>query len=139
MPSPLLAPVLAPMFALALLSAPPEAADRGGTAFDASRLEELRVGDLLPESFDDAGGRGLRLVRRTAIADAVHLSFEHPLHQAREASLLVRGGRLTGMIASGDGRCVELRSPRAGIATLTRSDLSAELPCAGVMTPPAVP
>ncbi|MCE2881448.1 MAG: M12 family metallo-peptidase [Planctomycetaceae bacterium] len=135
----MLTTVLAPILALALHSAPPDAADRGGTTFDASQLEELRVGDPLPESFDAAGGRGLRLVRRTTIADAVHLSFEHPLHQAREASLLVRGGRLTGMIASGDGRCVELRSPRAGVATLTRSDLSTGLPCAGVLTPPAGP
>lgn len=106
--------------------------------FDSTALEGLRPGQPLPASFDAVGGRGLLLVARNSIEDAEHFVFEHPLHAARAASLLLRDGRLTGTIAHlGESRTV-LGSTRAGESTLRVEDATKDLPCGqgDVVQPP---
>ncbi|MCE2885296.1 MAG: M12 family metallo-peptidase [Planctomycetaceae bacterium] len=103
--------------------------------FDAAALLALAKGDALPAAFDVAGGRGLRLRHRTHVdapgnlADGIHLQFEHPLRQDREASLLVREGRVTGFISTGLLRN-ELTSPKAGVAFVAAPVAGSDLPCA---------
>ncbi len=103
--------------------------------FDAATLLALAKGDALPAAFDFAGGRGLRLTHRTQVdapgnlADGVHLHFEHPLHQDREASILLREGRVTGFISTGLLRN-ELSSRKAGVAFVAPPVAGSDLPCA---------
>lgn len=97
--------------------------------FDAAALAALRPGDALPSSFDPLGGTGLRLLRRTAIRDAEHFLFEDPAHQAREASLILRGGRLTGSISLEGNLRTAIDSIALGVSRTRVVDAGTELPC----------
>jgi len=110
-----------------------------GVAFAPAAFAALTPGDPLPAAFDALGGRGLRLVARTAIEDAEHFVFAHPLQPAREASLLLRGGRLVGSIALGGDLRTVLHSSRAGFSRVEVADAARELPCGNTdeLRPPA--
>ena len=98
-------------------------------SFDPARFAALAPGASLPAEFDALGGRGLRMVARTSVADAEHFVFVHPLQPAREASLLLREGRLVGSIALGGDLRTVVHSARAGFSRVEVADAARELPC----------
>ena len=102
--------------------------------FDPAQLANLQSGEPLPAAFEQLGGSGLRLLRKSVVeapgqaADGIHFQFEDPGDQAREASILLREGRLAGFIAASGARH-EIRSPKPGMATVSIAAPAAELPC----------
>ena len=121
--------------ALALLAPPaPAAASAEPTiAFDPRAIARLVEGDALPSALDAVGGRGLRVVARAELGDLptndVHLMLEHPTMPARHASLLLRGGRLTGAIALGSSTRVAVTGIAPGISRQRVEGDESELPC----------
>ena len=133
--------------ALRATAAPIDAVQRADAVqrFDARELLSLSVGDALPGALDAFGGHGLRLVRRSTVdaprgagpaqAPAQHFVFEHPLSPAREASLVVREGRLYGRITAG-AICHELRADALGPIRPTLRAPAEEPSCGGVLARP---
>lgn len=121
--------------ALALLAPPAPAAGvpESTIAFDPRAIARLVEGDVLPHALDAAGGRGLRVVARTELGELpsndVHLMLEHPTMPARHASLLLRGGRLTGAIALGSSTRVAVSGIAPGISRQRTEGAESELPC----------
>ena len=121
--------------ALALLAPPTPAAEfpEPTIAFDPRAIARLVEGDVLPPALDAAGGRGLRVVARTEVGELpsndVHLMLEHPTMPARHASLLLRGGRLTGAIALGSSTRVAVTGIAPGVSRGRVEGAESELPC----------
>lgn len=121
--------------ALALFAPPAPAAEVPAStiAFDPRAIARLVEGDVLPHALDAAGGRGLRVVARTELGELpsndVHLMLEHPTMPARHASLLLRGGRLTGAIALGSSTRVAVSGIAPGISRQRTEGAESELPC----------
>ena len=102
-------------------------------AFDPPAIARLVEGDALPPALDGIGGRGLRVVARTELGELpsndVHLMLEHPTMPARHASLLLRGGRLTGALALGSSTRVAITGIAPGISRGRVEGAESERPC----------
>jgi hypothetical protein len=122
-------------FAASILLAP-LSATKDGTLFrfEPAQLAGLRSGDALPKAFEGLAGTGLRLTRKSIVeapseaADGIHFQFVDSLNQDREASILLREGRLAGFIATSSGR-YELRSLKSGTVSAALAGPASELPC----------
>jgi hypothetical protein len=144
---PLLPSLLALLPLLPLGATPPSHADAlrpsAEVRFDPRAIARLDTGDALPAGFDELGARGLRVVARTQIGPAIsgdaHLALEHATIPGRHASLLLRGGRLTGAIYLGDQLRVALTGLAPGVSTRATQDANHDLPCGAdqVAAPPA--
>ncbi len=109
-------------------------------SFDAAQFEKLRIGDALPSDLTMCAGSGLVLRAQSRNGDAQHFVFEHPSQPSREASLLLRQGRLTGSVTHlGNARSM-LTGLRAGVSRVRVEDALKDLPCAHTddFTPPAI-
>ncbi len=111
--------------------------------FNPAHFAKLQSGHPLPTIFESVVGTGLRLERKTVVdappdqkigtkfgtMSGVHFQFQHPTAPEREASLLLREGRLTGFVSDGQLR-YEIRSAIAGVAAVTLAASTSDLPCA---------
>ena len=122
-------------FAASTLLALLPTADAGKAfRFEPTQLAGLQSGDALPATFEALAGPGLRLTRKSVVeapgeaADGIHFQFVDPRNQDREASMLLREGRLAGFIATSGGR-YELRSLKSGSALASLAGPASELSC----------
>ncbi|MEY2795527.1 MAG: hypothetical protein RIR10_1243, partial [Planctomycetota bacterium] len=122
-------------FAASTLLAPvPDAGAGKSFRFEPAQLASLQSGDALPTTFETLAGTGLRLTRKSIVeapgeaADGIHFQFVDPRNQDREASILLREGRLAGFIATTGGR-YELRSLKPGSALASLAGAASERPC----------
>ena len=99
-------------------------------AFEASMFSALVIGDALPSALTPVAGRGLVLRSRRGTNDAEHFIFEHPTQPSREASLLLREGRLSGSITHLGNTRSMLTGLRAGVSSVRVEDATKDLPCA---------
>jgi hypothetical protein len=97
--------------------------------FDSSEFLSLQPGQALPSAFETVAGAGLRLVARRGVGDGQHLLFEDPAHPAREASLLVRAGRVTGTVSRKGTLRTVVDGVAAGVSRTRVIDAGSELPC----------
>lgn len=114
----------------------PRAAHEGRVLrFDPAYFATLHSGQPLPKAFDAVAGSGLRLVRKSVVdapagtADGTYFHFQHPSAPEREASLLLREGRLAGFVTQGEAR-YDIRSTAPGFATMSLASPAVDLPCA---------
>lgn len=97
--------------------------------FDPACFAQLGEGDALPHAFDCIAGHGLRLRAQASINDAQHFRFEHASEPARDASLLLRDGRLSGIFTHlGDAR-TQLTGLEHGLTRTRFEDATKDLPC----------
>ncbi len=99
-------------------------------AFEGSMFSALVIGDALPSALTPVAGRGLVLRSRRGTNDAEHFIFEHPTQPSREASLLLREGRLSGSITHLGNTRSMLTGLRAGVSSVRVEDATKDLPCA---------
>ncbi len=121
--------------ASSLLLSSPNGEPSSPIRFDPATFMALQSGQTLPSTFDRLAGPGLQLVRKSVVdapgvaSDGIHFHFQHPANPDREASILLREGRVAGFIATA-GLRQELRSPKSGVAVATLASPASELPCA---------
>lgn len=117
------------MFALAIMvgmsSNPPDE-----VTFEPTHFQSLRVGDSLPAELIPVAGTGLVLRSVRSVGDDSHFVFSHSLEPVREASLLLREGRLTGTITQPHDIRAVITGLRAGHSLVRFEDAMVDLPCA---------
>jgi hypothetical protein len=99
--------------------------------FDAAKLAAAIRGATLPEGLSEFDCSRLRLESSTVREAGVHLVFVDPDRPRHQASLLLREGRLTGVIDHADGLQERFTSCGAGRAVRELADASDALPCGG--------
>lgn len=101
--------------------------------FDPSVLAAAVRGMPMPAGLSELDGTGLRLDRSTILDGAIHLIFADPARPGHRASLLLRDGRLTGVIDHPNELQERLTSRDAGLSVRVVADAAQDPPCAGAL------
>lgn len=101
--------------------------------FDIAALATAIRGTPLPTGLSELDGSGLRLERSTVGDGATHLFFVDPARPGHSASLLLREGRLTGVIDHPNDLRERFTSRGAGVSVRTIADAERDPPCGGAM------
>ncbi len=107
--------------------------------FDPVALACATRGAALPQALSQFDCSNLRLESSTIRDNGMHLVFADDANPARRASLLLREGRLSGVIDHPDSLQELLVSRGAGRSARDLVDATRELPCGGPMRPARTP